>query len=152
MNIEIVPVRSRPELLEAAISYFWEKWGSETSYRFYRNCIEHSCTTKSDLPRFYIAMDEERIIGSYALLRSDLNSRQDLAPWFACLYVDQDYRGERVGALLQQHAVQESREFGYQQLYLCTDLTGYYERTGWSYIGEGYSLNDDETRVYAYTV
>lgn len=37
--------------------------------------------TESDVPRFYVLLDEDRIVGGYALLGSDLNSRQDLFPW-----------------------------------------------------------------------
>ncbi|MBM7568827.1 GNAT family N-acetyltransferase [Paenibacillus sacheonensis] len=100
--------------------------------------------------RFFAAVEGNRIVGSYALLRSELNSRQDLSPWFACLYVNPDARGRKIGELLQHHAIQETWEKGYSSLYLCTDLIGYYERNQWVYIGKGYSLNDDETRIYAY--
>ena len=45
-----------------------------------------SCQTGSLLPRSYIAVDGDEIVGSYALLRSDLNSRQDLEPCLpACM-------------------------------------------------------------------
>jgi len=78
--IEILDVRSRTELLNDAISYFWSQWGSESNYKFYKDCIIQSCNTESEIPRFYLAVEQNKIIGSYAILRSDLNSRQDLSP------------------------------------------------------------------------
>lgn len=39
---------------------------------------------------------------------------------------------------------------GYERLYLCTDLSNYYEKNNWNYIGEGYSIHGDETRIYEY--
>jgi GNAT superfamily N-acetyltransferase len=150
--IYIFDIRDKPELLKGAVDYIWNKWGSESNLNFYRDCIERSCETQSDVPRFYLAIEDNKIIGSYALLRSDLNSRQDLFPWFACLYVEPDYRGKNLGTQLQNHAINEVRQKGYEKLYLCTDMTGYYERNNWRHIGKGYSIGDDETRIYEYQI
>jgi len=148
--IQIIDISNKTEFLEDAINYFWSQWGSDSNFNFYKDCITQSCTTESEIPRFYLALEDNKIIGSYALIRSDLNSRQDLSPWFACLYVSPEARGRKIGDLLQTHAISESRRKGYKELYLCTDLTSYYERTEWNYIGKGYSINDDETRIYGY--
>ncbi|MCG7386830.1 GNAT family N-acetyltransferase [Paenibacillus sp. ACRRY] len=145
---EIMNIRQKPELLQAAVQYFWKQWGTETSYHFYRDCMERSVDTNSDVPRFYVMLDGDRIIGGYALLRSDLNSRQDLFPWFACLHVVPEYRGKNLGGQLQKHAVNQVKLKGYDKLYLCTDLQGYYEKNDWTYIGKGYLLDDEETRIY----
>ena len=148
--IQIMDIRDEKELLEDAVNYFWSQWGSSTNYNFYKDCITQSCNTDSEIPRFYLAIEDNKIIGSYALLRSELNSRQDLSPWFACLYVHPEERGRKIGDLLQTHAIGESRRKGFKALYLCTDLTKYYERTNWKYIGKGYSISGDETRIYEY--
>jgi GNAT superfamily N-acetyltransferase len=150
--IQIFEITEKPELLKDAVDYFWNHWGSDSNRNFYRDCIEKSCDTESDIPRFYLAFEYNKIVGSYAILRSDLNSRQDLFPWFACLYVEAEYRGKNIGAQLQNHAINQSRFKGYEKLYLCTDLTDYYERNNWRFIGKGYSMNDDETRIYEYNV
>ncbi|WP_219836870.1 GNAT family N-acetyltransferase [Paenibacillus sp. R14(2021)] len=146
--IQMINIRDNSDLIEEAIQYFWRQWGTETNYHFYKDCIIQSCSTGSDLPRFYLAMEDGKIIGSYALLRSDLNSRQDLSPWFACLFVEPELRGRKIGDMLQAHAINETKTKGYLRLYLCTDLTEYYERTNWKYIGKGYSISDEETRIY----
>lgn len=86
--------------------------------------------TDRDLPIFYIALENESIIGTYALLRNDLISRQDIFPWLACLYVSPGHRGRRIGSRLLKHALEEAEKKGHSKLYLCTDLTGYYEKYG----------------------
>lgn len=149
---EIVDIRQKPEKVQDAVQYFWKQWGTESSFHFYRDCMERSVETESDVPRFYVMLDGERIIGGYALLRSDLNSRQDLFPWFACLYVEPEYRGKKLGEQLQNHAIREVQAKGYDRLYLCTDLTEYYEKNNWTHIGKGYLLDDEETRIYEYKV
>nr|WP_256702194.1 GNAT family N-acetyltransferase [Paenibacillus sp. P32E] len=108
----------------------------------------HSMKTEDGLPRFYIAVQNGSIIGTYALLRNDLISRQDVFPWLACLYVVPEFRGQKMGAELLQHALQKSRELGHDNLYLCTDLDGYYERLGWSHFTNGYIFNGTEMNIY----
>ncbi|WP_442600694.1 GNAT family N-acetyltransferase [Paenibacillus sp. KN14-4R] len=150
--MNIIELKEKPELLMDAVSYFWKNWGSDSNYNFYRDCIEKSCQTESDIPRFYIALEDGNIVGSYALLRSDLNSRQDLHPWFACLYVRPEYRKNGLGTRLQNHAIKEAKDKGYKSLYLCTDLADYYEKNGWEYVGTGYSISDEETKIYEYQI
>mgnify|MGYP001072009592 CR=1 FL=1 len=99
--ITIVNVRDHAEVLEQTVQYFWTHWGTDTNFNFYKDCIVQSCNTDSEIPRFYLAMEDEQIIGSYALLRSDLNSRQDLCPWLACLHVEPSHRGRKIGAAYQ---------------------------------------------------
>ena len=86
MNIELINKNSK--LLEKGIEYFWKQWGNSSNFDFYKDCIENSIYDDKSLPKFYLMLDEGKIIGSYALLINDLISRQDLFPWFACLFVD----------------------------------------------------------------
>ncbi|MGG5255138.1 GNAT family N-acetyltransferase, partial [Neobacillus sp. SM06] len=76
--MEIVKLNDRPDLFDEAVDFFWLEWGNPENFRFYYDCMLNSCSTESDLPRFYIALFENKIVGSYALLRNDLISRQDL--------------------------------------------------------------------------
>lgn len=105
---------------DQAIQVFWQQWGSEENVTFYEDAIRHSTTTSSDIPRFYVAVKEGNIIGTYAILRNDLNSRQDLCPWLACLYVAEEYRGKGIGAKLLEHGLSVAAENGYENLYLTT--------------------------------
>lgn len=145
---EIYELKERTDLLEEGVNFFWKQWGSQENYKFYQDCIINSCKTKSDLPRFYIAVQNNSIIGSYALLRNDLISRQDLTPWFACLYIVPELRGNKLGAVLLEHAVKETRKIGFENVYLCSDLEGYYEKCGWDYLVKAYFFNGDPTKVY----
>src|SRR3954469_21029064 len=98
--MEILVLQDRNDLFEKAVQVFWKEWGSETNYKFYEDCMLQSTTTSSDLPRFYVAIEEGKIIGTYALLRNDINSRQDLCPWLACLFVDENHRCKEIGSKL----------------------------------------------------
>ncbi|MBM7702861.1 GNAT family N-acetyltransferase [Metabacillus iocasae] len=150
--VTIHEISTKLELFDDALQAFWGKWGSEDNKTFYEDCMRHSCTAKDGLPRFYVALDHKKIVGTYAILRNDLNSRQDLFPWFACLYVDPTYRGQQLGAKLLQHALDEARYKGYPQLYLTTDLENYYEKYGWTHSTEAIGLSGHVLKVYEKSV
>lgn len=146
--MEIIELSQRPELMERGVDYFWRQWGNAQNFDFYSDCIRHSLNPENPLPKFYLALEDSAIIGSYALLVNDINSRQDLVPWFACLYVAPEWRGRRVGFDLQEHGIQEAGRKGFPQLYLSSDLENYYEKNGWRYFTQCYGPGGGEIKVY----
>jgi len=145
-DIKIVSIRDNPEMLDRAVDYYSSKWG--ISEKIYRNSMESSLNTQSPLPCFYLLLDGKKIIGSYALITNDFNSRQDLWPWLAALYVEAEYRGKSLGAMLLKNGADEARRLGFQKLYLLTDHIGYYEKYGWVYLGNGFGVDGEESRIY----
>lgn len=147
--MQIVELSTRRDLLTKAISYFWNCWGNDSNFAFYCNCIENSLNPGKPLPKFYIALENNTIIGSYALVVNDLISRQDLMPWFACLFVNTDCRNKGIAKELLQHGLWEARTKGFNDLYLSTDLDGFYEQTGWKHICNGYNVHGEELKIYS---
>lgn len=146
--MQIIELRDKGQLLDKAIQVFWKQWGSESNFKFYEDAIRHSATTSSDIPRFYVAVEDGEIIGTYAILRNDINSRQDLCPWLACLYVAEEHRGKGIGARLLEHGLSVAAEKGYENLYLTTDLENYYERYGWKNSGIAYGPDGGSIKLY----
>ena len=148
MTYHMISVRDCPEYLDRAVDYFSSKWS--VAYEVYRDCISHSIHTDSPLPRWYLLMnDDDRIIGSFGLIVNDFNSRQDLWPWLAALYVEEPERGQALGGKMLAHGAIESKRLGFGKLYLSTDHIGYYEKYGFAYIGQCYSHNGEPSRIYA---
>jgi predicted N-acetyltransferase YhbS len=147
MNYNLISVREHPEYLERATNYFSTKW--EIEYNFYYDCIKHSITTPNPLPRWYLLVNEnDEIVGSYGLIINDFNSRQDLWPWLCALYVEENERGKKLGAMMLEHGKCEAKKLGFDTLYLMTSHIGYYEKYGFTYIAQCYNP-EDEGRVYA---
>lgn len=144
----ILELDKRPDMLREAAEYFWKQWGSETNFPFYQNCMEHSLDPDNELPKFYVMLDDSRIVGTYALLRNDLISRQDLYPWFACLFVEPDYRGNKIGFQLLEHAKKQANVKGFKKLYLATDIVDYYEKYGWIYMEDGFGITGEPIKIY----
>lgn len=147
--MKIFEISTRPELLDNAIQYFWKCWGSESNLAFYKDCIEHSLSPQNALPKFYIVLENEEIIGSYALLTNDIISRQDLMPWFACLFVNEEFRNQGIGGKLLSHACSETQKMGFDELYLSSDLVNFYEKKGWQIFGTGYNVFGEGFKIYS---
>jgi GNAT superfamily N-acetyltransferase len=135
--MKIIELSKRPDLLDNAIQYFWSCWGKESNFDFYRDCIENALNPKNDLPKFFIVLENEKIIASYALLVNDIISRQDLKPWFACLFVNETHRNQGIAGKLLNHAIIQTKQKGYKYLYLNSDLDNFYERKGWIIFSKG---------------
>ncbi|GAB6550000.1 MULTISPECIES: GNAT family N-acetyltransferase [Bacillus] len=136
--MEIIQLLKNDDLFNKAIDVFWKEWGEEGGRAFYKDCMTNALTNPNNIPSFYIVKIDNEIIGTYALILNDLNSRQDLSPWLACLFVDEKFRGNSIGEKLLNHGLLEAAKRGYHFLYLTSDLNGYYEKYGWDKIGVAY--------------
>ena len=146
--MEIIEISNRPDLMEKAIHYFWKCWGSDSNFKFYQDCILNSVDKDKPLPKFYIVLSNDEIIASYALITNDIISRQDLYPWFACLFVNPEYRNKGIAESLLKHGLSEAHKKGFEWLYLSTDLENFYERKGWDFFGTGFNIEDSEIKIY----
>lgn len=146
--MKIIELSERPDLINKAVDYFWTCWGSESNRVFYKDCILNSLKKKNALPKFFLGLEDNEIVGSYALLTNDIISRQDLMPWFACLFVEEKERGKGLAEQFLNHGLHEAALKGYSHLYLSTDLIDFYERKGWEHISMGYGVGGGEIKIY----
>ena len=146
--MKIVNVKEYQGGIESAIAYIHDKWGSRENYDFYHDAIVHSSEPGRRLPKFFLLLDGDEIVGCYGLVTNDFISRHDLYPWFACLFINERKRGGELGKLLMDHAEKETRKAGFSSLYLTTDHDGYYERYGWRRIEDGFEPSGKRTRIY----
>ncbi len=61
--LEIYELKERANLFDDAVNFVWKQWGSQENYPFYYDCMLHSCDSKSDIPRFYIVIQNNVIVG-----------------------------------------------------------------------------------------
>ena len=68
--------------------------------------------------------------GTVNLIHKDDKTRPPLHPWLAALVVVPERRGQGIGSALVRALLQEARRLGCDELYLGTDIPGFYERLG----------------------
>jgi predicted N-acetyltransferase YhbS len=145
--IRIVHLADYPQHQQQVIDWQWQAFGSDNSRAFFASVVESSLR-HDGLPITFIALLDDKPVGTVGLWRCDLISRQDLTPWLAALYVDESQRGNGLGLQLQQFVQDYSLQAGFSELYLYAEFSGYYERHGWQYIGDALEYPDRLVHLY----
>ncbi|WP_254508521.1 GNAT family N-acetyltransferase [Anatilimnocola floriformis] len=102
------------------------------------------------IPTTFVACDGEELLGSAALVASDLDIRPELTPWLASVFVAPAVRQRGVGTLLVQRVMQEARTLGVPRLYLFTlDREKFYASLGWRLM-ERAIYRDKEIAIMAF--
>ncbi|WP_407310751.1 GNAT family N-acetyltransferase [Pseudomonas sp. nanlin1] len=82
-----------------------------------------------------IAMAQGQLLGGATLARSDLESRPELGPWLACVYVTPAARRRGIAARLIEGICEQAQATGSPTLYLHTyDQRDYYRTLGWQVV------------------
>ncbi|MBK0010026.1 MULTISPECIES: GNAT family N-acetyltransferase [Priestia] len=146
--MQIINVREHVEYQDKAIKYIQNKWANENTLKLYEDCITHSLKTDNSLPIWYLLENTGEIIGCAGLISNDFISRMDLWPWVCALYIEESYRGMSLGEKLLLKIKEDTKNAGFNKLYLCTNHIGYYEKYDFSYIGDGYHPWGSSSRIY----
>ena len=103
------------------------------------------------VPRWFIAVDGQRIIGGLGVIENDFHDRKDLTPNVCAVFVEPEYRGQGIAGALLNFVCKEMKALGLDTLYLLTDHDSFYERYGWEFFcmaqGDG---EDEPSRMYVH--
>lgn len=91
-------------------------------------------TYRDRIPTTFVALYDSIPVGSLVLVDHDMDTRRDLTPWLAGLFVVPSHRGRGMGSALVRHAIAKAQEFGVAMLYLyyTRDAEALYRHLGWS--------------------
>lgn len=96
-----------------------------------------------------LALIENNImLGFISLFKYDGEERKDLTPWYATMYVKQEYRNKGYSKILNKVILSEAKKLGYKKVYLKTNLINYYEKFGAKFIEK---LNNNENLYFIET-
>lgn len=154
MKICMENLRDYPQFINTVVEWIYSEWGNNN--RRYWDSWVKSSLAENEIPQTYIAFVDERIAGTYSLWRCDLQSRQDLCPWFGGLYVSPEFRGKEIegmklGVRMQFHALQQVKKLGYNKVYLFTEKNPrYYVANGWKVLSLIPDENDEDVTLCEY--
>jgi len=147
--MNMISVRQSPEFAQQAIRYFQQHWASPDTLMMYEDAITRCIGAANPLPQWYLLMDNHDILGCAGLITNDFISRGELYPWLCALYIEPAYRRQGLARRLIEHIAQHTKQLGFTQLHLCTDMDGFYEQAGFSFNGLGYHPWGESSRVYS---
>ena len=135
--MEIYNLADKMFFFEEVVEWLFNEWGvhgEKNNKEFWKSWV-NSSLSKIDIPQTYIAIEGDELIATFSLWRCDLQSRQDLFPWFGGLIVKKNYRSKGIGKLMQYKAFGILHNLGYQEVYCFSEFANYYETTGWCFQG-----------------
>lgn len=139
MTIKIEPLCDHIEYLEELVLLYHEEWRHLSS----NDSIESRKATiiagagAQGIPSIYVAHNEYGLIGSAALVDKDMDTRPELGPWLAAVYVKEKYRNKGVASVLVNHCEMHAQKAGVETLYLFTEFASkLYLKHGWQLMEE----------------
>lgn len=132
MNYKIIRLIDRPEIKEEAAEWFHAKWG--IPLEAYAESMGECLSKRNTVPQWYVAMENDRIIGGLGVIDNDFHDRKDLTPNVCAVYTEEDKRCNGVAGALLDYVCADMKEYGIATLYLVTDHTSFYERYGWKFL------------------
>lgn len=120
MEYKIVRLSEQPEIKEQAAQWFHEKWN--IPLEAYLESMEESLAGQGAVPRWYVAVEGNRIIG-----------------------------GRGVAGALLNDVCEDMKKRGIGTLYLLTDHDSFYERYGWEFLCMAQGDGEEEmSRMYVH--
>ena len=145
--LHIYNIKDKPEYIEEVAMLTQKEWGdknlSEDEFRIRINTKINKIYSLLDNPYYskLILFDDDVLVGFLSIFESDGDERLDLKPWYATMFVKEEFRGNGYSRILNDAILDEARKRGFSKLYLKSDLVNYYEKFSAKYIED---LNNGE--------
>jgi len=93
--------------------------------------LEAACH-RDRIPLAVVALDNGEVLGSASLVSQDMETRVELTPWLASVFVGEQYRRKGIGAELVRRIMSEAGKLEVPLLYLYTvHSEKFYAALGW---------------------
>lgn len=143
--LKIFNLKDAPQHLEMLAQWHHEQWsnlnpGETLEQRILRM---QPYLHYGLIPTTFIAV-EDQLLGSAALVENDMETKPQLSPWLASVFVAPPYRHKGIGSQLVSYAMSQAKSGGIRTLYLFTpDMEKFYYKLGWRLIShEKYQGHD----------
>ena len=102
----------------------------------------------TDWETMFAAVKNGRIVGMTSLLKTDYYPLPEVYPWVSCVFVEEEYRGQKISGKLIDAANAYAKEQGFTKTYIPTEYTGLYERYGYTYVKDIVNYGGGTDRLY----
>ena len=149
--LKIYNIKEKQEFLREVAELTQKEWGSKTnSEEEFEEKINKKISKiinnfNNPLYCKLVLLYNNVLIGFISIFPTDCEERNDLSPWYATMYVKEEFRGKGYSKVLNNAILEEAKKRGFKKLYLKTNLINYYEKFGAIYLE---TLNNGEKLYY----
>jgi N-acetylglutamate synthase-like GNAT family acetyltransferase len=152
MDMTIEYLADHPEVIPTLAQWQHAEWGHTRpgdTVESRRARIESWCN-RDRIPLAVVALDHGKILGSASLIAYDMETRMELTPWLAAVFVGEPYRRKGVGAALVRRIMDEAGNLEVPLLYLYTvHSEKFYAALGWVLL-EHTSYREQKVAIMTY--
>jgi len=149
--LEIFNLKRKQEYIHEVAILTQKEWGQKTnSKEELEKKVQYKIEKiKSSFNKEYycklILLDNENLVGFISIFPQDCEERKDLFPWYATMYVKEEYRGNGYSKMLNDAILKQAKDRKIKRIYLKTVLENYYEKFGAKFLEK---LNNNEKIYY----
>ena len=148
--LKIYNIKDKQEYIKEVAFLTQKEWGQKNlSANDFNTKVQNKINKiKNNLNNKYycklILLRGSTLIGFISIFEHDEDSKPELFPWYATMFVKSEFRGNGYSKILNKAILKEAKERGFKKIYLKTDLTNYYEKFGAQFLE---NLNNKE-KIY----
>jgi predicted N-acetyltransferase YhbS len=134
-QMKIQYLADHQDVIPIISDWFYREWSylyPERTEEDFRRFISER-VNKYKVPLTLVAFEGDELVGTVCLKTYDMDTKTDLSPWLAGLYVKESWREKGIGSTLVKAIEQKAIELGISLLYLYTpESEDFYSNLGWS--------------------
>ena len=133
MNIEYLA--DYPDVLPILAEWQHREWGHLRAGDTFekRKARLEDYSNRDRIPLTVVALEGSEVLGSASLVLHDMETRMELTPWLAGVFVGKQYRRRGIGAQLVRRIMEEAGKLDVPLLYLYTvHSEKFYAALGWT--------------------
>lgn len=96
----------------------------------------------------FAAIVNGQIVGMVSIRKTDYYPLPEIYPWISCVFVSEDYRGNRISEKLIDFANEYAKECGFARTYIPSEHIGLYEKFGYHYLNDITNYGNGTDRLY----
>jgi len=141
-NVTISNLSDRPEFFDTVADRIWRAWWQPHGVPLaYISGRLQEARTAAPMPRAFVAHAGPTFAGTASVIASDLDERPQYSPWVAAVWIEPQFRSQRLGRRLIAHAADHAFSVGVSRVFLTARPArrSLYEDLGWDVVEEGVS-------------
>lgn len=152
--IRIEHLAEHPDAIPVLAAWEQQEWGHLLPEATFETFISHFAQriTFHRLPQTFVAVAGPTPVGMASLDPHDMETRPELSPWLASVYVAPEFRNKGVGSRLARTVMAEAKTLGLEKFYLFTpNKVDFYRRLGWQIV-ESTRYRGEEVVIMRYKI